>query len=263
MARATNSGAITFGLVTVPVKFYPTAKSESVSFNMLTPDGNPVKQVLTDGKTGQGVNRAHCKKGYKVAKDQWVEFTPEELENLSTDASKTIEIQEFVKKTELHPLAVAKTHYLGPGPGGEKPYGLLSEVMERLKVVGIAQWTNRNKDRLVAIGPYKGDGVRGLILHELYYANEIRSFGEIGVSNTLGVNESEIGLAVKLVESKLTKFDASKYKDEFSERVLAAVAVKLEGKELPTPAPMPNIAALDLFAALKTSVAELASKLTA
>jgi DNA end-binding protein Ku len=263
MPRANNSGAITFGLVTVPVKFYTAAKSESVSFNMLTEKGNPIKQVWTDSKTGEGVNKADCKKGYKVAKDQWVEFTAEELENLSTEASKAVEIKEFVKRSELHPLAVSKTHYLGPGPGGEKPYGLLSKVMEQLDVVAIAQWTNRTKDHLVAIGPYKGDGLRGLILHELYYANEIRSFSEIGVSNTVDVSEPEMEMAIKLVESQLTKLDASKYKDEFSERVKEAVETKMAGEDIPGPAILPKTTSLDLFGALKASLEADKAKVSA
>lgn len=254
MAKANSSGAITFGLVTVPVKFYTAAKSESVNFNVLTAKGNPIKQVWTDSKTGEGVDKSACKKGYKVAKDQWVEFTTEELESLSAEANKAVEIKEFVKRSELHPLVVAKTHYLGPGLGGEKPYGLLSQVMERLDVVAIAQWTNRTKDHLVAIAPYKGDGLRGLILHELYYADEIRSFSEIGVGNTVDVSEPEMEMAIKLVESQLNKLDASKYKDEFSERVRAAVETKLKRQPLPGPAILPKTTSLDLFAALKASL---------
>lgn len=255
MPKATNSGALTFGLVTVPVKFYTAAKSESVSFNMLTPKGNLVKQVLTDNVTGEGVTRGDCIKGFKVAKDQWVKFTKEEMEKLAPEKSKAIEIKEFVSEDELHPMAVQKTHYLGPGPGGEKAYGLFSKVMEDKGVVAIAQWTNRTKDHLVAIRPFQRDGVCGLILQELFYANEIRAFGEIGVSNTVGASDAELDMAGKLVDSLAGKFDASEYSDAFSARVQTAVEEKLAGKEI-TAAPTPKDNVMDLLAALQASLAD-------
>jgi DNA end-binding protein Ku len=254
MPKATNSGTITFGLVTVPVKFYTAAKSDGISFNMLTPKGNPVKQHMTDAKTGETVTKGECDKGYKVAKDQWVKFTAEELDKLTPEASKAVEIREFIKTNELNPLAVDKTHYLGPGPGGEKSYGLLSQVMEEEDVVAIATWTNRTKDHLVAIAPYKNEGVRGLILHELYYESEIRPFADIGVSNTVGASEAEMGLAKQLVSTLITKYDPSKYKDEFTERVKQAVETKLAGHKLPGQAILPKTTVLDLFAALKASL---------
>jgi len=253
MPKATNSGALTFGLVTVPVKFYTAAKSESVKFNMLTPKGNPVKQVLTDKATGEGVNRSDCIKGYPIAKGQWVKFSKEEMEKLAPEKSKAIEIKEFISADEVHPMAVDKTHYLGPGPGGEKAYGLFSKVMEDKGVVAIAQWTNRTKDHLVAIRPFQRDGVRGLILQELFYANEIRAFGDIGVSNTVDVSDAEMDMAGKLIDSLAGKFDSSQYADAFSERVQKAVEEKLAGKEI-TAAPTPKDNVMDLLSALKATL---------
>ena len=259
MPRATTSGVLTFGLVTVPVKFFVSAKSESASFNMLTRAGNPVKQVLTDKVTGQGVDRKECIKGFKVAKDQWVKFTEEEMEKLAPEKSKAIEIKQFVKASELHPLGVEKTYYLGPGPGGEKAYALFSEVMSDKGLCAIAQWTSKSRDHLVAIAPFKRDGVYGLILQQLYYENEIRNFGEIGVGNSLSASDAEKAMAAQLIDSLAGKFDASKYRDEFTERVQKAVEEKLAGKEI-TAAPVPKVDALDLFAALKASLEVDAAK---
>ena len=255
MPKATNSGALTFGLVTVPIKFYTAAKSESVSFNMLTPAGNAVKQVLTDKVTGEGVTRGDCIKGYKVSKDQWVKFSKEEMLKLAPEKSKAIEIKQFVQASDLHPMAIEKTHYLGPGPGGEKAYGLFAQVMASKGVVAIAQWTNRTKDHLVAIRPFERDGVCGLILQQLFYANEVRSFGEIGVSNTVGASAPEVDMAGKLIDSLAGKHDASKYKDEFSARVEKAVEEKLAGKEI-TAAPVAKSNVMDLLAALQASLAD-------
>lgn len=253
MPKATNSGVIAFGLVSVPIKFYTSAKSESVSFNMLTPNGNPVKQVLTDKVTGEGVSRGDCIKGFQIAKEQWVKFSNEEMEKLAPENSKAIEIKEFIKADELHPMAVDKTHYLGPGPGGEKAYGLFAKTMQAKDVVAIAQWTSRTKDHLVAIRPFQRDGVCGLVLQELFYANEIRSFGEIGVSST-AASDIELDMAGKLIDSLVSKFDASKYVDEFSNRVQKAVEEKLAGKEV-TAAPTPKDNVMDLLAALQASLA--------
>ncbi len=261
MPKATNSGLLTFGLVTVPVKFYTAAKSESVSFSMLTPNGNPVKQVLTDKVTGDGIARGDCIKGYKVSKEQWVQFSQEEIKKLSSEKSKAIEIKEFISANELHPIAVAKTHYLGPGPGGEKAYGLFSQVMESKNVVAIAQWTNRSKDHLVAIRPFKRDGVCGLIIQELFYTNEVRSFGDIGVSNTVGASDIEADMAGKLIDSLVGNHDASKYKDEFSLRVEKAVQDKLAGKEVAS-LPTQKADAMDLLAALQASLADSSQQKT-
>jgi len=228
---------------------------------MLTPKGNPVKQVLTDKVTGEGVSRSECIKGFAIAKGQWVKFTKEEMEKLAPEKSKAIEIKQFVSANELHPMSVEKTHYLGPGPGGEKAYGLFSQVMETKGVVAIAQWTNRTKDHLVAIRPFKRDGVCGLILQELFYANEVRSFGDIGVSNTVGASDAEVGMAGQLIDSLVGKFDASQYTDAFSKRVQKAVEEKLAGKEI-TAAPTPKDNVMDLLAALQASLAGSAKQKT-
>lgn len=255
MAKATNSAVLTFGLVSVPIRLYTAAKSEQVSFNMLCPDGSPVKQVLINRTTGEGIDRKDTIKGYPIAKGQWIKFSKEEMEKLAPEKSKAIEIKEFVKAGDLHPMSVEKTHYLGPGPGGEKAYGLFSQVMEAKGVVAIAQWTNRTKDHLVAIRPFKRNGVCGLILQQLFYANEVRDFGEIGVSNTVGASGAEVDMAGKLIDSLAGKYDASKYSDTFSARVVKAVEEKLAGKEI-TAAPVVKDNVMDLLAALQASLAD-------
>ena len=255
MARATNSGALTFGLVTVPVKFYVAAKSESVSFNQLTPAGNPVKQVITDKVTGEGVTKGDLIKGFPIAKDQWVSFSKEEMDKLAPEKSKAVEIKEFVPTGSLHPMSIEKTYYLGPGLGGEKAYALFSQVMADKDVVAIAQWTNRTKDHLVAIRPFKRDNVHGLILQQLFYANEVRSFEEIGVPGSIAYSDAEKDMAGQLIDSLAGEYDASKYKDAFSERVEAAVAEKLAGKEI-TAAPAQKASAMDLLAALQATLAQ-------
>lgn len=254
MPKATNSGALTFGLVTVAIKFYTAAKSEAVSFNMLTPAGNPVRQVLTDKVTGEGVSKGDCIKGFQVQKGQWVQFTKEEMEKLSPEKSKAVEIQQFVPTSALHPMSIEKTHYLGPGLGGEKAYALFAKVMADKDVCAIAQWTNRTKDHLVAIRPFKRDGVFGLILQQLFYANEVRDFSDIGVSNSLKASDAEEDMAGQLIDSLVGTYDATKYTDSFSERVEVAVAEKLAGKEI-TAVPTTQTSAMDLLAALQATLA--------
>jgi len=220
---------------------------------MLTPSGNPVKQILTDKVTGEGVTKGDCIKGFMVAKGQWVRFSKEEMEKLAPEKSKAVEIKEFVPTSSLHPMSIEKTYYLGPGLGGEKAYALFAEVMKDKDVCAIAQWTNRTKDHLVAIRPFERDGMHGLILQQLFYSNEVRDFGEIGVPGSVTCSESEKDMAGKLVESLMGEYDASKYKDAFSARVEVAVAEKLAGKEI-TALPTPKADAMDLLAALQATL---------
>ena len=249
MARATNSAVISLGLVSLPVKFYVAAKSESVSFNMLSPAGNPVRQILTDKVTGEGIARDDCIRGYPIAKGQWVKFTKEEMEKLAPEKSKAVEIKEFVPNSALHPMSVEKTYYLGPGAGGEKAYALFAKVMVDKGVCAIAQWTNRTKDHLVAIRAFQRDGVCGLILQQLFYANEVRDFGEIGISSSVSASQAEFDMAGQLIDSLVGTYDASKYKDAFSARVEKAVEEKLAGQEI-TALPTPQANVMDLLAAL-------------
>lgn len=252
MPRSINSGTITFGLVSIPVKFYTAASSESVSFNMLTSAGNRVKQKLVDSVTGAEIEHKDCKKGYEYAKDQYVSFTADELKALECEKSDAIDIREFVDASTLDLIQVEKSYYLGPDKGGDKGYTLLADTMKAMGKVAVAQWAGRGKEQLVVIRPHKG----GLIIHQMYYANEVRNFEEIEFAK-ITIADAEREIAAKLVSMLSTgAFEPDKYEDGYVNRVKEAVTRKINGVAAPevTAAPTPKATVTDLLAVLKASV---------
>jgi DNA end-binding protein Ku len=255
-ARSILSGVITFGLVSVPVKVYTAASAENVSFNMLTPAGNRVKQSYTDAVTGDKIEQRDCNKGYEVAKDQYVVFTADEIKALEAERDKIMDIKEFVDADSLDPAQVEKSYYLGPDKGGDKAYLLLSETMNAMGKVAVAQWAARGKEQLVIIRPYKG----GLILHQMYYANEVRDFSEVP-SGKLPVSDAERNMAGMLVSALSTgAFEPTKYEDGYVKRVQAAIERKTAGIPAPVVPSAPAPAVIDLLAALKASIEAAAKK---
>jgi DNA end-binding protein Ku len=258
--RSTNSATITFGLVSIPVKFYTAAASEAVSFKMLTPDGHTVKQKLTDAVTGAEVTHDQCDKGYEVAKDNFVRITKDELKALEVESeSKTCDIVEFVPAPTVDLIAVEKSYYLGPDKGAEKGYALLSEAMANTNRMAVAQWNSRGKEHLVTIRAYKG----GLVLHQMYYATEVRPFEECKPTVTKPVSDAERNMAGKLVEAlSVAAFDPSKYEDHYVARVKKAVDVKVSGGTFKTAtSEAPKGATVIDMASLLAASLEAAAKL--
>lgn len=249
--RAIQSAVISFGLVSVPVKVYTAASSEGVKFNMLTPAGNRVKQSYTDAVTGEPVEYKDCHKGFEVTKDQYVSFTAEEIKALEAEKDQCMAITEFVDASSVDLAHVEKSYYLGPNKGGDKGYALLSEVMKTSGKVAVAQWAARGKEQLVVIRPYKD----GLILHQMFYATEVRDFSEIEMA-TIKISDAERDLAGKLVAALAsdTAFDPSKYEDGYVKRVKAAVDQKAAGIAQVATVANSQPSVMDLFEALKASI---------
>lgn len=247
--KAFATATVSFGLVTVPVKVYAATSSEALSFNMITPAGNRVKQKLVDSVSGEEVERDKCGKGYEYAKDQFVTFTKEELAKLDSENTKVMEIQEFVDAASVNPLFIEKVYFLGPDKGGDRGYSLLAQTMASMKRVAVAQWTNRGRDHLVLIAPFQD----GLCLYQCFYKDEVRSF-DVEVAK-LSMSKPEEVVAKKLVEMLSTgSFDPSKYHDRYAKRVKDAVDQKVAGKEITVPAEAPKTSVLDLYEALKASL---------
>lgn len=248
--RAMASATISFGLVTVPVKVYAATSSEALSFNMITPGGNRVKQKLVDAVSGEEVERDQCLKGYEYAKDQFVTFSKEELTKLDSENTKMMEIQEFVDADSVNPLFIEKVYFLGPDKGGDRGYALLAQTMASMKKVAVAQWTNRGRDHLVLIAPFQD----GLCLFQCFYKDEVRDF-DIDVAKLAPMSKPEEVVAKKLVSMLSTgAFDPSKYHDRYAKRVKDAVEQKIAGKEITVPAEAPKTNVLDLYEALKASI---------
>jgi len=233
-ARAVCSGSITFGLVTVPVKLYTAASSESVSFNFISPSsvgkGKTLKKArmpLLDAVNGKEIDRSTCPRGYEYAKGEFVVFSAEEIKKLEATKNSCIEIQEFAEISAVDLIQVEKSYYVKPDKGGDKGYKLLSQVMKEKSVAAIASWTYKGKERLVMVRDYKG----GLLLHQLYYVNEVRDFDDNCAAVSL--SEPELDIASQLIDQHTTgALDLSKYRDVHVDRVMKAVDQKKAGGEV-------------------------------
>jgi DNA end-binding protein Ku len=253
-ARAIASGTVSFGLVSIPVKLFTAASSEQASFNMLHKKcgGRVKQQYICPTDNNEVVDRKDMVKGYEHARGQYVLFTEEELKAFEAERSNAIEITEFVPLASVDFVHVEKSYYLGADKGGDKAYRLLSEAMTRKKVVAIGRWAARGKEQLVVVRPYE----EGLILHQLYYANEVRSFAELDPTAKVTLSDKERELAEKLIEQLTSEaFEAAKYHDTFSDKVRAAVEQKAAGQEITVAPEVPKAQIIDLFDALKRTLA--------
>jgi DNA end-binding protein Ku len=243
-AHSIGGGTISFGLVSIPIRLYTAASSAGVSFNLL------------HAKCGSRIRQqTFCPvdKGYEVQKDEYVRFTEEELKGLEGEASKVIDIAEFVPLEKVDPIFFEKTYYLGPDKGGEKAYRLLADAMARTDRVALAKFVMRGKESLVLIRPAQG----GLMLHTMYFADEVRDFGEIDKGESAKIRDGELDLAVRLVdELSHDEFAPAQYEDDYRQRVLAAVEQKVAGREVTAAGPETQRAqVIDLMDALKESLA--------
>ena len=253
-----GSGTISFGLVSIPVRMYTAASSANVSFNLLHAKcGSRIKQQTFCPTDNEVVDRASLVRGYEFSKDQYVRVSDDELKALEGESSKVIDIAEFVPLSSVDPIFFEKTYYLGPDKGGDKAYRLLADAMEKDERVALATFVMRGKESLVLIRPAD----KGLMLHTMYFADEVRDFGEVEKGEGAKIREGELELAEKLI-AELThdEFKPEQYKDEYRQRVLDLVNTKVEGKEITTAAaPAERAQVIDLMDALKQSLAKRAS----
>ena len=258
-ARSIGSATVSFGLVSIPVRLYVATQSEQLSFNLLhTTCRGRIRQQLWCPKHEHQVERSELVKGYEVAKDQYVTFADDELRAIEAAASRAIEIQEFVPLAAVDPVYFEDSHYLGPDKGGEKPYQLLADAMRHTSMVAIAQHVARGKERLVLIRPYAD----GLLLHTLFYADEVRAFADVPRATALPVKPVEADLARKLV-AELThkRFTPGQYTDTYRARLKAAIDQKVAGEQIHVAAPAPERAqVIDLMEALKRSLGTSSGK---
>ena len=250
-----GSGNISFGLVSIPVKMFTAASSEAVSFNQIHPKcGGRIKQQLLCPQCNEVVERSSLVKGYEFAKDQYVQFTEEELKALEGESSRMIDITEFVPLEQVDPIYFEKTYYLGPDKGGEKAYRLLADAMAKTERVALAKFVMRGKESLVLIRAAQD----GLMLHTMYFADEVRSFGEIDKGQSAKIKDGELALAQQLIDGlSNAEFEPERYADEYRQRVLELINSKVEGKEIVTSGPpVQRAQVIDLMEALKESLAK-------
>ncbi|HEX9728926.1 MAG TPA: Ku protein [Gemmatimonadales bacterium] len=254
-ARPISSATLSFGLVSVPIQMFSSSESTSaVRFNWLEKNsGARVKQQYVSTKTGEVVPREEMVKGYEFAKNQYVLFTPEELKALEQQRSESVEIVEFVPADQVDRVFYNKVYYLGPDKGGARAYRLLSRAMQETGLTALARYSARGKQYLVLVRPL-GDG---LAMEQLYYPNEVRSFGEVPLGEG-EVKDEELKLAVQLIKQAASEtFDPTKYEDEVRKRILEQIERKVQGEEITaTSEEEPETQIVDLMEALKKSLAK-------
>lgn len=254
-ARALSSATLSFGLVSIPVKVFTATQSKSVRFNMLDPrDKSRVKQQYVNAATGEPVERDTLVRGYEHTRGQYVIFSEEELSALESRSDQSIEIAEFVPIVAVDPIYLAKTNLLGPDKGGAKAYRLLHEAMTSTGRVAIARHSTRGRLDLVLVRPMK----RGLVLHGLHYADEVRGFDEIELGEDIALKPGEIDLAKQLVlQLSQEAFAPARYEDEYRQALVAAIDRKVAGEEVvAAPRAEAREQIVDLVEALKRSLAE-------
>jgi DNA end-binding protein Ku len=256
MPRSIWSGAISFGLVNVPVKLYSAVSRKTVRFNQLNEKtGNRIQMKRTDPETGDDVPFDQIVKGFELTKDRYVVITPDELDALDPERTRTIQIEEFVDQIDIDPIYYDHPYYLVPDKGSAKAYGLLLNAMQASDKVAIARVVIRSKEALVAIRP-AGDI---LMMETMIFHDEVVPHDEIDDlpdSKDLDVSDREVKMAQQLIDSLSSEFDPSQYRDEYRDKVLELIERKAQGEEIavqpeaPEPAKVP-----DLMAALEASLA--------
>lgn len=253
MPRSIWSGAISFGLVNVPVKLYTAVRKKDVRFHQLhEKDGVRIQQKRVCPEEDVEVPYEEIVKGYEISKGQYVMIEPEELEALDPEATHTIDIEDFVHLDEIDPLFFDTSYYLVPDKRGEKPYRLLLDAMREAGMVGIARVVMRTKQYLCAVRPV-GDA---LVLTTMNYADEVMDAGELDVpGKNMRPSSREMEMADRLISSLATEFDPSKYEDTYRERVLELIEEKASGKEVVIqPETKAKAPVVDLMAALEASL---------
>jgi DNA end-binding protein Ku len=257
MARSIWTGAISFGLVTVPVKLYSAVNRKTVRFNQLHEStGVRIAQKRVDPSTGDEVPYDEIVKGYEIAPERYVIVTNEELEALDPKKTRTIEIEDFVDLDEIDPVFYDHPYYLAPGAGGAKPYRLLLEAMRDTNRVAIAKVVIRQKESLVAIRPLADHDV--LEMATMLFADEVvdpARLDDIPAAEDVKTNKREIDIAKQLIESLAGEFEPTKYKDTYREAVLEMIEKKAAGEEIVIQAADEEAAPVpDLMSALKASL---------
>jgi DNA end-binding protein Ku len=253
MPRSIWTGAISFGLVNVPVKLYSAVSKKTVRFHQLhETDGVRIQQKRVCPADGEEVAFDQIVKGYEITPDQYVVVTPEELEAIEPRKTKTIDIEDFVDLEDIDPIFYDHPYYLLPGTGAAKPYKLLVTAMQESSKVAIARVVIRQKEQLVAIRP-TGDI---LTMETMNFADEVIPHDRFDEApgTEVETNDREVDMARQLIESLSAEFAPDKYHDTYRERVLELIEQKAEGKEIAVQPSEEPQEVPDLMAALEASV---------
>ena len=256
MPRAMWSGAISFGLVNIPIKLFTAVSRKNVSFNQIdTRTGSRIQYRKVSAADGDDVPNEAIAKGYQLSSGEYVLVGDDELAALDPEATRTIDIEQFVDLEEIDPLFYDAAYYVAPDKGASKPYALLSRAMEEQGKVAIARLVMRTKQYLAALRPR--DGM--LVMSTMVYADEVNDPAQLdGVEDMhdVDVSERELRMAEQLIESLTEPFEPERYEDTYRNHVLELINRKAAGEEevVAPPTPAAEEKVVDLMAALEASV---------
>jgi DNA end-binding protein Ku len=252
MASSVWKGHLTFGMVSFPVRLFSAARAVTVSFNQLhAKDGSRIKQMIYCQTEDKPIERSEIVKGYEYEKDHYVVVDEEDIKKVAPKTAKVMEILEFVKADEVDPIFLESSYYIAPEEGGEKPYALLFEAMRQSHYYAIAKIAMHNREHVLILRP----GSKGILLHTMYYVDEIRQVDEFRTNTDL-VKPKELELANMLIDNLAGKFEPEKYHDTYRDNLMKMIEDKIEGRKV-VETPTPHVApVIDIMEALKKSLAE-------
>jgi len=249
------SGALTFGLVNIPVRLHSAVQSkERVSFRLLhKTDLSPIKYERVCEKEGEAVDWKEIVKGYEYAKGKFVVLTDDDFKAAAIESTKTIEIMDFVNAEEVDPRYFETPYYVLPAKGGEKAYALLREAIKRTGMVGIGKITMRTNSLHLAGIKTVGDAI---VLEIMRFAGELVDVGDFSFPSDTGVRPQELQMAEQLVQNLAESFDASKYTDDYRANLMKIIRAKMKGKkiEVAEPEERKSTQVVDLMARLQESL---------
>jgi DNA end-binding protein Ku len=253
MPRSIWNGAITFGLVIVPIKVYSATESKTVHFREIhAKDGSPIEHRRICAKDDKEVDYKDIVKGYEVSRGKYVALTDDEIAAAAGSRSRRIEIDHFVPAADIDPDFYERTYYLGAGDKGKDAYALLHAALGRAERAGVGRWVFHNRERTVVLRTL--DDV--LAIHTMRFADELVEPSDLELGRLQRKpSDREIKMASSLVESLHTKFDPSDYEDSYRKDVLAVIKRKAEGKNIEAPEDVEPEPADDLLASLEASLA--------
>jgi len=245
-------GAISFGLVHVPVKMFAAVEDKDISMRMIHREcGGPIAYVRTCKNCGKEVANEDIAKGYEYEKGRFVLFGKDELDALAAESSKTIRILDFVDMREIDPIYFQRSYYLSPDQAGAGAYSLLLEAMKRTGRIGIANVSIRSKGSLAAIRFIENC----LVMETIAYPDEVRPVHQVpGLPEQTAVNEKELEMATMLIDHLTGPFEPEKYRDEYRERLMEAIQAKIAGEEVHIAPEQERTNVIDLMAALQASL---------
>ena len=225
------TGAIGFGLVNIPVKLYSATESSSLDLDMLDKkDHSNIRFMRVNEKTGKEVQWENIVKGFKLPNDDYVVLTDKDLESASAKKTKTIEITDFIKESEIESVYYETPYYLEPDKSGTRAYALLREALRKTGKVGIASFVMRNKESLAILRANE----KVIILNRIRFHEEIRDPADLNLPAKAAIKANELKMAVSLIDQLSHKFDISKYKDTYSADLMKVIKAKSKGKPVKT-----------------------------